>query len=386
MLTEDLRARLQQEIQPQLDEGESTFVPCTLKRPGSLGADGLLGLSSRRLVFAHQDFVQGLVTTAWERSALEELRVDDGFLGREVVAGSSAGELRIKCRRAEELETLEAALERLGWFGPAPAAAPAGAPEEPGSPAEPEPVTPPTPAAPVAPPEAPAPPAPPPSEPAPAVGLVLEERVEEDDAAWFEGDGLLFVQDEPTPAPSPPPQSPPTPRQETMACPGCRKENPTHFHYCLACGARLVQGPALHVVHGPSEGTAFPVGREAIIGRVAGNDIHLPSSQLSRRHARVFLEGRDWMVVDLASSNGTRLNGRTITGPQVLKDGDRIGLGDCELQFAEGLGEAALPVADPLVSGLDEPAGAQGQLVVVIGVAVAMFVAGLLAYLLVSVG
>ena len=145
-------------------------------------------------------------------------------------------------------------------------------------------------------------------------------------------------------------------------------------------------GPGLIVLRGEQVGTLFSLGAEATIGRAADNQVPMPMGSLSRRHARVFREGEDWMVVDLASSNGTRVNGRSISGPAVLQDGDRIGLGDdCELLFKAGDHRLADLLAEG--SGLDQPAPEfQAQIVVVVAALIALFAAGLLVYLVAAVG
>jgi pSer/pThr/pTyr-binding forkhead associated (FHA) protein len=47
----------------------------------------------------------------------------------------------------------------------------------------------------------------------------------------------------------------------------------------------------------------------------------------SGHHARFYVAHGLWFVEDLGSTNGTRLNGRRILGPQRLKKGDKIKIG-----------------------------------------------------------
>ena len=58
---------------------------------------------------------------------------------------------------------------------------------------------------------------------------------------------------------------------------------------------------------------------------------------VSRRHALIVLSGNEAALDDLASKNGTHLNGRRIKGREVLEHGDQILLGDhtTVLRFAE---------------------------------------------------
>lgn len=80
---------------------------------------------------------------------------------------------------------------------------------------------------------------------------------------------------------------------------------------------------------------------EVTIGRVQGNDIVLPKGNVSKRHSRIVLKDGRFIVVDLKSTNGTYVNGRKITSPLVVKEGDKIYIGDFILTLegdAEGDG------------------------------------------------
>jgi pSer/pThr/pTyr-binding forkhead associated (FHA) protein len=101
----------------------------------------------------------------------------------------------------------------------------------------------------------------------------------------------------------------------------------------------------LIVVQGKPEGKTIPLlGPRFKIGR--GETCHLRpnSEQVSREHAE-FAVGKDGVTVnDLGSRNGTLVNGRAITAPQNLKNGDLVQVGP--LTFAvsiSGMPEAAKP-------------------------------------------
>ena len=72
---------------------------------------------------------------------------------------------------------------------------------------------------------------------------------------------------------------------------------------------------------------------EITIGRVQGNDIVLPKGNISKRHSRIVLRDGKFIIVDLKSTNGTFVNGKRISSPQVLKDSDKIYIGDFTLQL-----------------------------------------------------
>src|SRR5688572_15042618 len=76
---------------------------------------------------------------------------------------------------------------------------------------------------------------------------------------------------------------------------------------------------------------------EVTIGRVQGNDIVLPKSNISKRHARIINNSGSFVVVDSKSTNGTYINGKRIDAPYDLRGGDKIFVGDftIEVQGAE---------------------------------------------------
>jgi pilus assembly protein CpaF len=67
---------------------------------------------------------------------------------------------------------------------------------------------------------------------------------------------------------------------------------------------------------------------EVTIGRLAGNDIVLNKGNVSKYHSKLVLKDGKYIVVDLKSTNGTYVNGKKITAPQVVKPSDKIYIGD----------------------------------------------------------
>ena len=92
---------------------------------------------------------------------------------------------------------------------------------------------------------------------------------------------------------------------------------------------------------------------EVTIGRVQGNDIVLPKGNVSKRHARIVLKDGKFIIVDLKSTNGTYVNGRKITSPLVVKDSDKIYIGD----FIVGVDEAASGDGDGASETTTSPPG-----------------------------
>ena len=69
------------------------------------------------------------------------------------------------------------------------------------------------------------------------------------------------------------------------------------------------------------------------IGRGSHNDITLLEDNVSRNHARLSQTERGWQIEDLGSANGTRVNGKAITGVTVVTESDAIEISDAVLRF-----------------------------------------------------
>ena len=72
--------------------------------------------------------------------------------------------------------------------------------------------------------------------------------------------------------------------------------------------------------------------KPVIIGRLPDCEIALADPNVSRRHAEVRPFGTGFLVVDLGSTNGTKVNGTTVSEHQ-LKDGDAITVGATRIRF-----------------------------------------------------
>ena len=79
-------------------------------------------------------------------------------------------------------------------------------------------------------------------------------------------------------------------------------------------------------------GRQFAVNDGMSIGSGADNDVIFDDSAVSARHARLKLEDGQFALYDLASTNGTEVNGATITR-YVLADGDRVKIGRKTLTY-----------------------------------------------------
>ncbi|MEN8148461.1 MAG: SpoIIE family protein phosphatase [Planctomycetota bacterium] len=95
--------------------------------------------------------------------------------------------------------------------------------------------------------------------------------------------------------------------------------------------APLMSGPlTLESVSGPESAShSVLVGRSAYLGREGGVEIRLDDVDVSPRHALVTDRGGRWIITDLGSRTGTRLNGVEMSPirPVVLGEGDLVEIG-----------------------------------------------------------
>jgi hypothetical protein len=90
---------------------------------------------------------------------------------------------------------------------------------------------------------------------------------------------------------------------------------------------------------GPTASLVLPDGRRVTmddgpltIGRLPECSVAVEDTNVSRRHAEVRRDGPDVVVVDLGSTNGTRVNGAQVRTRR-LNDGDEITVGRTSLRF-----------------------------------------------------
>ncbi len=97
-----------------------------------------------------------------------------------------------------------------------------------------------------------------------------------------------------------------------------------------------LQGLRLQVVE-PGDSTLsaaqiIEIGEGTTLGRGDRADVALGDTAISAQHARLSRKGRTWVVTDLGSTNGTRVNDALVTGQAALAEGDVLGLGTVRLQ------------------------------------------------------
>jgi len=146
-------------------------------------------------------------------------------------------------------------------------------------------------------------------------------------------------------------------------CPECGIRNSEGASFCVRCGASLIadqpesantmsyapgdeegEPSALAAVAGEEAclvirsgggraGETYPLrGERVSIGRHPDAAIFLDDVTVSRNHATVVREGRDWVLVDQGSLNGTYVNRRRGDRTR-LSDGDELQIGKYKLTF-----------------------------------------------------
>lgn len=94
---------------------------------------------------------------------------------------------------------------------------------------------------------------------------------------------------------------------------------------------------SIHLPVGSEKTIVLPKNGEyfARIGRDEHCEIVLPFQSVSGEHALLQFKEGGYVLEDLGSTNGTKINGLTPMGAATLYDGDEIALGDARLRFAE---------------------------------------------------
>jgi pSer/pThr/pTyr-binding forkhead associated (FHA) protein len=101
------------------------------------------------------------------------------------------------------------------------------------------------------------------------------------------------------------------------------------------------------------ETVVFPlVHNEISIGRLESSTIRLTERNVSRRHARLMRRDGRYVLEDLASYVGTRVNGARIESPTALNEGDEVLIGDYHMALAI---EEPLTMSSGVLGGPSDP-------------------------------
>jgi len=141
------------------------------------------------------------------------------------------------------------------------------------------------------------------------------------------------------------PVAPVAPDDDSTPCPRCGRLNKPRARFCAACGTPLAAPPSAKLlISSPHRSWEQRVDKLPLrIGRRDPRQNHFPELDLaehdrgiaSRHHATIQRDGDFYTITDLGSTNGTYLNGALITArlPQRLRQGDRIKIGEVEIEF-----------------------------------------------------
>ncbi len=135
--------------------------------------------------------------------------------------------------------------------------------------------------------------------------------------------------------------------EQAKACPSCGADvsDPTaSFAPAPAAEKELTgeieqaEGPLLVVRKGPDVGERFYLDRHDLtIGRDPDSDIFLNDVTVSRRHAKLTVDGNEVSVEDTGSLNGTYVNGVCVDNA-TLASGDSLQIGRFQMVFLGGGG------------------------------------------------
>jgi predicted component of type VI protein secretion system len=107
----------------------------------------------------------------------------------------------------------------------------------------------------------------------------------------------------------------------------------------------------LTVRQGPVPGKVFDLVKDvATIGRDVNNDVVINDAEVSRNHDRLTSQSGGYLIEDLASTNGTFVNGQRLIGPKLLNPGDVVGLGETivmEYSYVADAGATVVAAAPP---------------------------------------
>lgn len=91
---------------------------------------------------------------------------------------------------------------------------------------------------------------------------------------------------------------------------------------------------AIGYIHVKTTGQKYELSQShTTIGRSAPSDIQIPDGSVSRQHVVLRVQGGRAYVSDLNSTNGTKVNGRRISGEVEIRSGAVITAGQCDFVF-----------------------------------------------------
>lgn len=91
--------------------------------------------------------------------------------------------------------------------------------------------------------------------------------------------------------------------------------------------------PNIHIINNEGRSFNYPILKDEInIGRGKDNDIVLSDNTVSRNHARIIRTDKKYLILDMGSYNGTKVNDKSVQN-SVLRDNDLIRIGLSKITF-----------------------------------------------------
>src|SRR5215510_3363497 len=120
----------------------------------------------------------------------------------------------------------------------------------------------------------------------------------------------------------------------------------------------------LTVRQGPVPGKVFDMVKDVVtLGRDVNNDVVINDAEVSRNHGRLTSQSGGYLIEDLASTNGTFVNGQRLIGPKLLNPSDVVGLGETiVLEYSYVADAGATVVASAPAPRMAEPPTAPPQM------------------------
>lgn len=118
--------------------------------------------------------------------------------------------------------------------------------------------------------------------------------------------------------------------------------------------------PRLKITTGKQSGKTYDLAKAAIIGRGETAQVQITDTHASREHCKVFEQGGAWIVADLNSRNGIKVNGVQTTRKN-LAHGDKIVIGETTIEFDGAGGAAAKPAGGSSAAAQKEAAFAAAR-------------------------
>ena len=112
---------------------------------------------------------------------------------------------------------------------------------------------------------------------------------------------------------------------------------------------------------GAHAGESFELSNNSVVGRSFDAEIRLNDITVSRHHCKFTRTARGFIIEDLGSGNGTRVNGERIHSPRQLRQHDRIDISNHAFEFIETDSAIQQPSESPRELGVEEDDDASGS-------------------------